>query len=955
MKGFITHIVDRLPPDDLNTLHTRAFVFPSRRACYHFREALLNRFPQETFWLPAILSVEDFIVRCTGKSISNELDLLFALYQHYKATYPPNPEGKVDKEELPTFDKFYSWGQVLLRDFDEVDRYLVNAKDLYRNLEQLRDIENRYQDSEEVLFALKRFNDMMGNEPTLLSSSFSNQWSRVSKTYHSFRGALGDSDLQYGGMLYRQLAEQLQDGTIDLPFERVVFAGFNALSRSEEVIMETLLKKGIAEVYWDADKLFLENEVEEAGRFMRRNRKKWPPTDQVHWVISDMAKHHKKIQFIGGVQSVGQAQVVGQLLQQMTKDQLDNCGLVLADEGLLFPLLYALPENINSLNVTMGYPAKHSHWFRLTVAFLDYQLNKRGRGESTYADTQYTRELLMNPLIKRSVPGSGKLLLGLRKKSKWVGISELITEDSGEILKLALTSWERVNELIAAVVKLLLAIYQKLRVEEKLELLETEFAYHALKHLLKLGEGVEKYHQELEPITLSRLIIQALEQARIPFSGEPTEGLQMMGFLETRALDFERVIMVSANEGQLPKGNQHNSYIPFAIRKAFKLPTFEEQDAIYAYHFKRVLQRASDISIVYNTEVAIDGSGEKSRYLWQLKETFPKEMISECIYQMPFSKSEVNSQLEIPKSAEILEQMQRFLVIDETAKSLSPTAIRHYLDCSLRFYFRYIVKLREREKETTDLDPRDFGNIVHQAVEKIYQPLVGQTVTRDHIQDLLASSAINDAVDESISEHLMKSSPSLLEGKDILHQQVIQKLIYKAIAKDQWAAPFQLLGAEITLQSDLRINGGSNVRLEGTLDRVHLARGIVHIIDYKTGKVDLVYLPSKIAAEDWDNYVLKHFEEPKYKSGFQGLFYGYLWNKVRENAPIKLGVYPMKKVNEGIKWLNKQQVVPSAGFQEFERQLQNALNELFDETKPFVQTKESARCRFCDYKEICQR
>ncbi len=952
MKGFISHIVDQLPSDELDNFRNYAFVFPSRRACYHFREALLKRFSEETFWVPEILSIEDFIVRCTGKSISNDIDLLFALYAAYSDTYLPPPGGEVDKEELPTFDKFYAWGQVLLKDFDEVDRYLVNAKEIYRNLEQLEELESRYQDNEEVLFALKRFNQMMGNEPTTLTVNFINQWSRVSKTYHSFKQYLTSNKLSYSGMLYGQLAEQLQAGPIDLPFDQVVFAGFNALSKSEEVIIESLLANDAATVYWDADRLYMEHEVEEAGKFMRRNYKKWPPSEQVHWVITDMLKEPKSIQLIGGVQSVGQAQVVGQLLAQLSEEQLENCGVVLADEGLLFPLLFALPENIQSLNVTMGYPTKHSHWFGLANAYMEYQLHLRGKAHNAYAEASYATDLISNPLMQRSLPSLKQFSSTLNTKSKWVAVSAFMASGSSETLKLAMTPKERVSDLISSLVELMMAIYQKLRLDQQLSDLETEFAYHSLKHMMQLEEQIQKHHQQLEPRTLARLITQAFEQLKIPFSGEPTKGLQLMGFLETRAIDFERVILVSANEGKLPRGNRHTSYIPYAVRKAFRLPTFEEQDSIAAYHFKRVLQRAREITVLYNTEVAIDGSGEKSRFIWQLLESFPKESISQQVYQMSLSKQLASSTLEIQKTPKVIEMMQKFLVDSGMEKSLSPTAVRHYLDCSLRFYFRYLVRIREREKESTELDPRDFGNIVHHALERLYQPLIGETVTKDRLKELLDSQAINEAVDWAIKSHF-KSSFLVLEGKDILHQQIIQKLIYKAVEKDRWATPFKMIGTEMTISSDLEFKSGKTVRLDGTLDRVYSANETLHIVDYKTGKADLKRIYRNTFT--FDDYVQIHFEEPRYKSGFQGLFYGYMWNQNNHSTAVKLGVYPLKKVNEGIQWLNAGYVIPPDGFKEFERLLIATLEELFDEAVPFSQTDDPDRCQFCTYKEICQR
>ncbi len=955
MKGFISQIVDSFSQQDLASFQEQVMVFPSKRACYYFRQALLARFSEQTFWMPQILSIEDFIVYCTGKPVSNEIDLLFTLYQAYSQTYLTPPDGNVEGDDLPTFDRFYAWGQVLLDDFDEVDRYLVDADKLYQNLEQLRDLEVRYQDNEEVQFALKRFSEMLGQEPTSLVASFTNQWSRVCKTYHIFKQVLAKDKRFYGGMLYRQLADQLSDDTANLPFQKVIFAGFNALSRSEEVIFQKLLDKGMATLFWDADQLYLEHEVEEAGKFMRRNYKRWPPSKHVQWIITNMRHQTKSIKLVGGVQAVGQIQAVGQLLEQLSPEQQDSCGVILTDEGLLFPLLYALPENIERLNVTMGYPAKHSHWFHLANVFLEYQIHQKGRGSKGYAETVYIRNLLSNPLISKSVPTSKKILDTLTPKKRWVAVSDLLTEDASTILKLALTPSERVSEVMNSLVQLLINIYQKLRLDQALDPLETEFAYHGLKHMMQLEERIQKYHQQLEIRTLARLVVQAFEQVKIPFTGEPTKGLQLMGFLETRALDFQKLVMVSVNEGRIPRGKQFTSYIPFAVRKAFGLPTHEEQDAIYAYHFKRIMQRADDITVVYNTEVAIDGSGEKSRFIWQLKETFPSPSISEKVYQMSLLKLPVSVQLKIPKDAQVLSAMRSLLVEQEGSKSLSATAIRHYLDCSLRFYFRYVVKLKERELESTELDARDFGIIVHGVLEQLYQPFEGEIVTSEQLELLIKSNRVEETVQQTIMTHFKSATTNMPEGKDILHQQIIQKLIYKALRKDVRLAPFKLIGAEMKLETELQIDPGKRIKLVGTLDRVHQKDGTIHIVDYKTGRADLKYLHRPAFPDEGSKYIQEHFDIPKYKSGFQGLFYGLLWNKANTAMPLKLGVYPLKKVNEGIKWLNDGSPIPPSGTDELEKQLVDTFKELFNPEVPFTQTEDSSLCRYCAYKEICQR
>ncbi len=950
MKTFIDHIVDHLGNTDPHKLGSYAFVFPTRRACYYFRDALLKRYADETFWIPRIFSIDDFIMHCSDKTVGSEIDLLFALYECYRQTYLPLPSGETDKEELPTFDRFYAWGQMLLKDFDEADRYLVDTDKLYQNLEHLTALEAKFQGSEEMKDALKRFNDMMGHEDTTLKANFNNQWSRVSKTYHLFRQYLEDKNLYYGGLLYRELAEKLRNSALELPFDQVVYAGFNALSKAEEVIIDSLLKSDTATLIWDADRQYLDGEIEEAGKFMRRNLRKWPPSSRVHWIITDMVSDPKDVKVLGGVQAVGQAQVLGQLLEELPADKRDKCGIVLADEGVLFQVLYALPENFSMPNVTMGYPAKHSHWFHLAKAYMEYQLHLRGKDEDAYADTGYTRALLDNPLVKRLTTAPPEVATS---KSKWIPVQILLDTVPSTMVEM-LTPRARVVELIDSLVQILMSIYQRFRLEEQLEDFESELAFHSLKHLMQLQEQIRKHSRQLEPRTLARLVVQAFEQTRVPFSGEPTTGLQLMGFLETRVIDFEYLIILSANEGKLPRGNRQESYIPFAMRKAFKLPTFEEQDAIYAYHFKRILQRAKEITIIYNTEVAVDGSGEKSRYIWQLKEVLPENTIKEATYQMGLTKLPVSGKLTIEKSAEVMRMMNRFQVDREQVKSLSPTAIRHYLDCSLRFYFRYIIRLREREQESLEIDARDFGNIVHQTFETLYSPYIGETLTKEQIRELLNSNAIKDGVDQSISDYFKVSAPRL-SGKDILQHQIIQKVVYKAMENDLVTAPFLVVGTEMKLKSDLEVNGYGSVRLEGTLDKVYHKREHVHIVDYKTGRVDLKYTRGPVFPTAGAEYIQEHFENPKLKSGFQGFFYGYLWYKTQAEVPLNIGVYPLKKVNEGIRWLNHGQAIPPAGFEEFETQLSSSLQELFNAEVPFTQTTDADRCRFCTYKEICQR
>ena len=954
MDSFLNHIIKSIDTADLPLLHQKAYVFPTKRACFYFREALQNHFEQ-TFWAPQIYSIEEFVEASLATSVSDEIHLLFELYEVYAATYPPHPEKSIEKEELPTFDRFYAWGQVLLKDFDEVDRYLVEPDKLYSSLQELTELEAVSEDDEEVLHALKRFQDMMGQPTTALMSNFAHQWSRVTKTYHAFKQRLLEKEMTYTGLLYRRLAEGLSEGTIELPYSEVIFAGFNALSTAEEVVFDVLHKRNQAKIFWDADQWYLTSDYDEAGKFLRRYTKKWPASATSIWITSDLLHQNKKIEFIGGVQSVGQAQIAGQLLNHYTPEQQKTTAVVLADEQLLFPVLYALPSQVEKLNVTMGYPLKSGLWYRLIQAYLNYQDQLRGRGDQVYCQVDSLWDLLGNSLMQSAINQSVKKVKRQvqRTKSKWMLLSNLPWPELPESLTLALQPTSSVAEALKQVHTLLVTLYHRLRLQEQELPVESELAYHSIKLLDQLQQRLSSFRLNLELQTVIRLVNESFSQARVPFSGEPIGGLQIMGFLETRALDFEHLIILSANEGKLPQGVKHNSYIPYALRKAFKLPTFEEQDAIYSYHFKRILQRAKSVRILYNTEVAIDGSGEKSRLLWQLQQVFAKP-IDESLYQMPLRVSQLNAELSIPKSSQLLAKMNS-IFIDEEPKALSATAIRHYLDCSLRFYFRYILRLPERETWSDELDARDFGNIVHYALELLYRPYVGQEVNREVLKNLIASDQVPQVIQQAFQHYYRKSDPVAMQGKDVLHQQIIQKLLVKVLQQDLRNTPFTVTGTEIKLKGQLDLGQEKKVQLEGTLDRVTRRQNQDFILDYKTGRADLLRIYSPQFPQNASSYLETHFDQPKYKSGFQGLFYAWLWHQSYPQQQVNVGVFPLKKVNDGMQWLNNGQPIPVEGITMFEQMLREVLSELFDKNTDFKQTEDRDRCRFCAYKNICLR
>ncbi len=949
MGKFIKEIVNEIKESQLEELVDRAYVFPTRRACHYFREAVKDKFREKPFWSPEILTIEEFVEQCAGRKSNDEMELLFALYQVYAATYRPSPMGP-DKEQLPSFDRFYSWGQTLLSDFDEVDRHLIDAHQLYNNLKELAELEEQFGDNQEMLTALKRFNRMMGGDHSEAMTKFSGQWQRVSRTYHAFKDAMGE-ELCFPGQLYRQVAEGLTSGTLALPYQKVVFAGFNALTKSEEQIFSAIANQGQAMFYWDADQWYMNDPMDEAGKFLRKYFKKWPPSKFSKWIITDFLNTPPSIKIIGGVHSMGQAQILSQHISDHPIS--GDCAIILADENLLFPVLYSLPEEVDELNVTMGYPLKHSLWFRLASSYLAYQAGTRGKGESAWLNRPLLEDLLSNPLFPLAIgEPSRRLLKNIQKvPGKWLAWSKFSQQKLTDELAVAITPVKSVSEVLDNLYVLLIALYQRIRMDTNSRALDVELAYQGIKQIKQLKDKLAEYGHSLELTALSRLLSDVFNQARVPFQGDKLDKLQIMGFLESRVLDFGRIYLLSANEGKLPKGPTYDTYIPYGLRKAFGLPTFEDQDAVISYHFKRVLQRAREINILYNTEVAVDGSGEKSRFLWQLMQKLPPGAGIDRVYQMNWLAAKSPEELAIPKSSQLLEMMHAlFSGESPQVKALSPTAIGHYLDCSLRFYFRYILKIPEREQAREEMDARDFGNVVHKVLEKVYQPFKGRKIQLDHINKTLASGRLNEAIREVMEEY-RNLKGTRFEGKDLLHMQIVEKLLLKVLESDRKLVPYTFLGAE--LEAATPPIGPHKIKLRGTLDRIHQAHQRTQIVDYKTGKVDLI--PYSRRRLSWPEYIDIHFEEPRYKSGFQALFYGYLWSHLHPEHDIRVGVFPMKQVNRGVQWLNYGEVIPAEGFQMFERKLLETFDHLFDPAVSFSQTEDIKRCRFCTYREICQR
>ncbi len=945
MKTFHQSLVDRINIEDLSGLKDHCYVFPTKRGGVFFKQQLLKAFAGENFFLPTILSIEEFIEKLTKRSITDELTLLFELFKIYQ---------KRDKQL--DFDRFYAWGKIILKDYDEIDRYMADAKKIYFGLQELKEIEQVFGFNDELREIVSNFRSITDKqEKTKLLTEFLKIWEAVGQVYVQFGEVLTEKQLCYGGILYRQLAEGIGESNFEHPYQFYHICGFNALSKSEEAIFDQLIQKGIGQIYWDADLLYLEDQREEAGNFLRQYREKWP--DAV-WFIEDSLTQNKTVSIAAVPQHVAQAHIGADLLAKGAEEgwRPEETAIVLADEKLLLPALYALPFGEHKVNVTMGYPVKFTVAYDFVESYIELYRKSLQKGTETLIYLYDLKPLLSNAYLSLLEPQVYEKVLqwSLKEKKTRISLNELNEHLEASALKKlfgAAPSWEGLFEQITSY---LTQVFYHFK-EEKQSIVDQEFIYFFLKEFSKISAYLKERSEKLSLRLIKRIVREHFKAAKIPFEGEPVEGFQIMGFLETRTLDFKNVIVLSANEGKLPAQRSMNSYIPYALRRAFELPTFEEQDAIYAYHFKRLLQRAKNIHFVYDSEVSKDSSGERSRFiLQQLRkyEQHPNIQVNEQQYTGKLSDVvQSDHEISIQKTDEVLQNMSRYLVGSEEGKFLSPTSLTTYITCPLRFYFQYVLRIRETEDIEEDIDARNFGIVVHRVLELLYEPWLDKELSREDIKGL--EKHVEKKVEDVLKEEKIIQEHQALAGKDLLTQRIMQRLVLKILKYDQTQAPFTITGLERKdFGYQISLPSGQSVKLSGVVDRIDTREGVTRIVDYKTGRVKLAgmgHLKKPI-----EEYMDIYFSDPDMKSGFQGYFYGLMASQ-ELSGDCQVGILGMRQLNQGVQWLRAGQTITPDLIEAFEDRLKTLVQEIYNPSVPFTQTEDQKACGYCPYNRICAK
>ncbi len=939
--GFLEKIAASYLEKYGNDLHNVTFVFPTRRACLYFMRALQKQTPKDLFmWAPPAYSFDEFIRRLSPLTVPDSLDLIFKLFSSYRdhvRTYQKQ------------FEDFYPWGKMILSDFNDIDKYLVDTGLLFRTLKEFKGVE-----------------DFGQQEKTDIYERYTGFWDDLGKLYRHFNESLRNDGLAYEGMIYRETAETIADivlgkktrpeddgFTPPLP-EKTVFCGFNALTRSEETIIKHLLDVERGEIYWDVDGYFVEDVNQEAGTFFRKNMDNLK-IKEPNWV-EDCLSQEKEITLIGVQSKVSQAKVLGLKLQEMdgVPSAPDKAAVVLPDETLLFPVLNSLPQVVEQVNISLGFPLQQTPVYSLFSTLIEMQVRRlENRSASGEMEGFYHRDvlsLLNHPYIKpMDHDGINKFIDGMRNERLVFIKEEHLNLQSESLMDLFKTRGDS-RELIDYFLHLADYI-REFYTEKKPDIfpVDYEYIYHFYTLLSRLKDSLEAAQLVLGIRTFRQLFIDIVRNTNLPFTGEPLEGLQVMGMLETQNLDFSHLFILSLNEGHMPPGKSQQSFIPYDVRCIMKLPTYKDRDAIAAYHFYRLLKRSRHITLLYTTEGRGMEKSEKSRFIDQLLIEYadrnPKAKIKHQVIDFSFD-TQRPKEIAVPKSPGIIDIMLK--------KSYSPSSLLTYLTCRLKFYFTYVLRLFEEDDLLESPDYKLIGDIIHNTLEELYKPYLvkGTPLTAG---DFDAISVVLEKVLADIYGKELKTA-DISTGRNKIVFEVMRKFLEQFFLKERQQKGMTILMLEEKIENILlpfRIGKRHyKAKLGGTIDRLDgVGNNTYRLIDYKTGKVNPLKLDS---VEDLDGP-----DAVKRKEVFQLLFYRYLLkrsvHKGNFKGDFRLGIYPFKRMYDSLSFveIGGVDIIDDGMLQRFEEILIRLFRELFDEAEPFTQTEDEKTCQNCPYRDIC--
>lgn len=938
MESFLKQVAKQLIDEHPEDLSKVTVVFNNRRSGL-FLQKHLAKLKQKAFFLPKTIGIDELISSCCSKEIVQHEFLLFELFDiHCKI-------GGANKK-YATFSDFIPFGELMLSDFSEIDMYLADARQIFQNLYDIKEIDSW--DIEE------------GTKNKYLSD-YLQFYKSLYDYYTQLRSRLASQNQAYTGMAYREVAENIEHILEEKQLNDIYFVGFNALSECELKIIKTLVDRGHAQYITDGDNYYYSNPKQESGKFLRKHSKHF---SSIGHYPDHFSQGKKDITIVNCPEELLQVKYAGQLISNHLgingKDsnnkleEIEETAIVLADENLLVPMLNSLPDTARAVNITMGYPYIHSTIYTLSIKIISlFQRIKNGR--FYYADII---NVLSDNIISK-ILGTNDIyykISSLLSQRKLIYLSpDRLTDVSNQLdfkidaLDFLFKDTQHTPDSFCPMCRALAGM-----VLEKQILKEQPKEQEAINGFITIVKYLEciqqKYHYIDNWDTLQKIYTRIAQRHSISFYGEPLTGLQILGMLETRNLDFKRLIILSTNEGVIPAGRGNNTLIPLNLKSSFHIPTYNEKDAIFAYHFYRLLQRADDIYLIYNSKPDSLGKGEPSRFIRQIESELCK-IYSNNITLHHETLSVANllpDQLttSIPKNSQVKERLDKI-----AQRGFSPTALNCYRKCSLKFYYEYILSVKAPETAQEDLDQSEFGTCVHKILEKLHTIEGNGQLRINHLSESIKN--IDDIIEQTFDS--MYSEGLTKEGKNHFLKQVAKKQIVNCLDKEREdlknGKSIYIKLLEYELKNTLSIAIGDQtqvINIAGKADRIDITDDKLRIIDYKSGHTDpkdLVLTDSSKVSDKW----------------FQVMQYAWLFNKdtKRNGLPQDMlsGIYPLGTLNVGFLPVSckGEQNLNEEAFTTFETILRTTLEELFNTEIPFTQTPQKNSCSYCQFKELCRR
>ena len=941
-----------------NLAHT-AVVFPNKRAGLFFNEYLAQE-SDSPIWSPAYVSISELFRSLSPWEVGDPVKLVCELYKIFRR----------ETQSTETLDDFYFWGEMLISDFDDADKNRVDTDKLFSNLQDLRNIMDDYTfiDDEQEEAIRQFFQNFSIERRTALKERFISLWNVLGNIYKGFRESLASQNIAYEGMMYRHVIEHLD---VDkLPYEKYIFVGFNVLNKVEHTLFTQLKDAGKAVFYWDYDEFYMKENrqavTHEAGEFIRRNLRDFPSPLSGE-LFKNLSKP-KEVHYIASSTENAQARYLPQWIRNNLTTPEKETAVVLCNEALLQPILHSLPAEVKHVNITMGFPLSQTPVYSFLIALLELHTHgfnfKSGRytfqSVVTLLKHPYTRQLTgQAELLEKELTRNNRFYPLPGELGKDEFLTRLFTPLSGN-LNLCI----RLSETLQQVASIYQANTSGTEDTDAFNQLYRESLFKAYTTINRFRTLIEEDELTVQSETFRRLLVKVLSATNIPFHGEPAIGMQVMGVLETRNLDFRHLVLLSVNEGQLPKSGGDSSFIPYNLRKAFGMTTIEHKIAVYAYYFYRLLQRAERITLIYNTSSDGLNRGEWSRFMLQFLIEWPHPITRQFLEagQSPQGTSSIT----VEKTPDVMRQMQSLFDVRANPKAkFSPSALNYYLDCPLKFYYRYVAGLSAPDEVSAEIDSATFGSIFHYAAEHIYKDLTthGKVINKEALETLLRNEVkLQDYVDTAFKKlffNVPQNEKPEYNGVQLINSAVIARYLKQLLQNDLRYAPFTFIASEMEVDEPIDIQTPKGViksRIGGIIDRMDSKDGTLRIVDYKTGgdadtppHVESLFIPDKKRS----NYVFQTFlyaaimcrKQPTMKIAPALL---YIHRAATETYSPVIQMGESRKPKEAVEDFSKYE-------KEYRERLQGLLEEIFNPEKSFTQTEIIEKCTYCDFKALCKR